>query len=293
MRAARRTGTGMRVTVVALAVVALAAACAGSDEGDMRGADAAGGGDGGSAGETADQFVAADEAALRGSAALPSIGPSVVKTAQLELRVGRDRIGDAVTDAVAVAGRYEGFVLSTTVDDDGRARGTVVLRVPAEHFETALSSIEGLGDVEAKTVSGEDVSEEFVDLEARARNLRAQEAVLLRLMRRAKTVAGTIRVQSELSSIQLEIERIEGRLRYLRDQTALSTITLRLEEAGATAARPASVWSDAWDRARDGFTWLVTAIVVGGATILPFVPLVLVALFVWRLVRPRVAAGRS
>lgn len=294
MTARRGTWRAVRLFVLAAVVAAFAAGCSGgSDEGAAGAAGRDGGGSGAGGARTADEFLAADEAAQRASAALPSIGPAVVKTAQLELRVGKDRMGDAVADAVAVAGRYDGFVLSTTVDDDGRARGTVVLRIPAEHFETALSALEGLGDVEAKTVSGEDVGEEFVDLEARARNLRAQEAVLLRLMSRAKTVAGTIRVQSELSAIQLESERIEGRLRYLRDQTALSTVTLRLEERGAAAPETASVWADAWQRMRDGFAALGTAIVVGGATILPFVPLLLVALLVWRLVRPRVAAGRS
>ena len=292
MTAPREVTRAVRLWSLAAAVLVLAAACAGGSDGADESADAAMGGAGGGASERGAEFLAADEAAPRGSAALPSIGPAVVKTAQLEVHVGEDGIEDAVTDAVAVAGRYGGFVLSTTVDDDGRAHGTVVLRIPAEHFETALSALEDLGEVDAKTVSGEDVSEEFVDLEARARNLRAQEVVLLRLMRRASTVAGTIRVQSELSAVQLEIERIEGRLRFLRDQTALSTITLRLEERAAPP-QPAGVWSDAWERVRDGFALMGTALVVGGATLLPFVPLVLVALLVWRLVRPRVAAGRS
>ncbi|MGH2686912.1 MAG: DUF4349 domain-containing protein, partial [Actinomycetota bacterium] len=113
-----------------------------------------------------------------------------------------------------------------------------------------------------------DVGQEFVDLEARLRNLEAQEAVLLRLFDEAGSVADTIRIQHELSGVQLDIEQIEGRIRYLRDQTALSTITVGLTEVGAAEASPLGT---AWRRAGEAIVATLAVIVVGLGYLLPLV----------------------
>ena len=221
----------------------------------------------------------------------PAVGPRVIKTASVELEVGRDELAEATRDSIAIAGRFGGFVLSTDSRNDRSASSTVVLRIPADSFERALADLEALGEVKAEQISGEDVGQEFVDMEARVRNLEAQETVLLRLMDRAASVSDTIRVQRELQGVQMEIERLTGRLRYLEDQTDLGTITLSLVEAGAPGHKPPTgVLSKAWSRAVDVALAVVAAVIVGVGFLVPVTILAAAGYVLLRAVRPRLSS---
>ena len=242
---------------------------------------AAGGGRGG------DLSAAAPDTQHRTAGRLPAIGPTVIKTADLELEVEKGDFRDAVEAAMAAAERNGGFVVDTSVDDVKLGLGSVTMRVPADRFGRALAELQDLGKVERETVSGQDVTQEFIDLEARLRNFEAQERVLLNLMSEAQTVADTIRVQNELSGIQLQIERLKGRLRYLENQTALSTIHVRIAEAGAAPPRLGSL-QRAWSRSVDVFLGVIAAVIVGAGFVVPVVLMgALVLVLFWRF-RPRV-----
>lgn len=229
--------------------------------------------------------------------ALPPVGPNVIKTADVRVEIRRSTLRDAVGEVTAIAGRHGGFVLSTQVAGTEARSGILVIRVPAERFEVALAEIRELGPkVLREAVSGQDVSQEFIDLEARLRNWRAQEVVLLRLMDRAQSVTDTIRVQRELQQVQLEIEQIRGRLAYLQDQTTMSTITVGLREAGVAVPAQPGTLERAWDRAVQSFMAIVSGAIVAAGALLPFALLALVGLMVFRLVRPRLGVtgtGRS
>ena len=286
-----------KVWLAAVALVLLLAACsrvreAGSDQAFApRPADRAAG-DVGLVPDEAESGAGDGDQVVGG--ALPPMGPNVIKTADLRVEVRRSTLRDAVGEVTALAGRHGGFVLSTQVAGTRARSGILVIRIPAERFELALAEIRGLGTkVLRETVSGQDVGAEFIDLEARLRNWRAQEVVLLRLMDRAQSVTDTIRVQRELQQVQLEIERIRGRLRYLEDQTTMSTVTVGLREDGVAAPTPGTL-ERAWDRAVQSFMAIVTGAIVAAGTLLPFVLLVPAGLMVFRLVRPRLGAtGRS
>ncbi|HJR44993.1 MAG TPA: DUF4349 domain-containing protein [Actinomycetota bacterium] len=296
---------GKRLIAIALliAVVALTGACGGDDDGS-----AASGGSGADmdAPESEPERFAleAEQSALdegsggggttasassEGTAArLPRVGPSVIKTATVSLGVAEDDLTESINEAIATAGRYGGFVLSSQL---GRrdAGGTLTMRVPSERFETALAELEGLGRVRSEHISGEDVGQEFVDLEARLRNWETQEAVLLRLMDRAESVTDTIRVQGELSRVQLEIEQLRGRIRYLRDQTSLGTITATFQPLGVTPDAP-SRFARAWERAVDLMQSFVAGAIVTTGVVLPLAVIALVIFLVARAIRPRLSA---
>lgn len=223
----------------------------------------------------------------------PAIGPSVIKTADMSVEVERGDFQDSLQDAIAVAGRYGGFVLTTSVDDAKRRSGSITLRIPAERFEDAMTELEALGTVEEQTVTGRDVSQEFIDLNARIRNLAAQETVLLRLMGESQTVTDTIRVQHELQSVQLEIERLKGRLRFLRDQADMSTISISLFEAGVSPAdeRPAGMLAKAWEQAVDVALSVVAAVIVGTGALVPVAILFALAFLVVRALRPKLSSS--
>lgn len=303
--------------LVVIAVTTLLGACGGSDDGDAGGAasgdvsaggEAQYGGDGARlrAGRASRQMAAlpAEEDGAGGSATRDvAIGRSigerpvpplrepnqrVIKTADLELEVRDGDFRDALQDTRAVANRFGGFVLSTSVDGTGARTGSLAMRVPSRRFEGALSALEDLGKVTGERVSGEDVGEEFVDLQARLRNLLGQEQVLLRLYDEATTVADTIRIQREVEGVQLEIERIRGRLRYLEDQTDLSTIHVSITEAGA-AVNPKGTLTKAWEQAQEIFLGVLSAAIVGLGFLFPVALLAATVYFLVRVLGPRIA----
>jgi flagellar motor protein MotB len=226
---------------------------------------------------------------LQPDAALPRIGPKVIKVADVDVALPRGGFQDGLQHAVQIAGRYEGYVVSTTVASSGPPTGTVVIRVPETRFEAALADLKGLGEVTRENVSGQDVSQEFVDFRARLRNAKAQEAVLLRLMDRAHSVSATIRVEQQLEGVQLSIERLKGQLRYLGSQTAMSTITVGFSQVGVVAQHDSSI-QKAWRQAGAAFLSVVSSVIVGAAYILPLGLLALLVTMAVRWWRPRMSA---
>ena len=245
----------------------------------------AGGGGGAASSEGFGSAPMADDRAPAKRGSIPDAGPSVIKTARLELEVGEAKFRDAVRDGIATAERYGGYVLTTSVEDEEEGRGSIVLRVPAASFGRALTDLEQLGDVNNEIVSGQDVGQEFVDLQARLRNYTAQEAVLLKLMERSQSVTDTIRVQGELGQVQLEIERLRGRIRYLEDQTSMGTIEVRFAEVFA-APKKLGELGKAWERAQDGFIAVIAGIIASLGVVVPLVILIGIVVFLFRL-RPR------
>jgi hypothetical protein len=227
------------------------------------------------------------------SSALPPLGPRVIQTASVRLRVRRDRFEDAVDEARTVAAGLGGFVVSSTASQEGRGRlvrGSLVVRVPARHYARAMSSLARLGRVEAREESSADVSQEFVDLEARARHLEAVERQFLALLDRAESVSATLAVQARLNETQLELERVRGRLRFLEDQTGYATISLSIREHLPPAARPGDRgWGilDAWRDGARAFVHVAGRAFVVAASAAPLIILAALGLLAVRLVRRR------
>lgn len=260
-----------------------------------------GGGSGGSVGSTTsgsaselDRMAIPQPApARRGrharQAAPLGIGPAVIKTADVSLRIERGDFREAVSEATRIAERYGGYVVSTTVDDQQQGSGAATLRLPADKFGPALSAVKDLGEVRQEQITGEDVTQEFIDLEARIRNLRAQERVLLKLMSQATSIVDTMRVQNHLTGVQLEIERLRGRLNYLDDQVAFSTIFVNMKEVGAPPAPKVGALQRAWSQAVDGFFGVLAAVIVAGGVVVPIALMVALAALGFKALRPWIA----
>jgi hypothetical protein len=213
----------------------------------------------------------------------------VIKTAIVRLELERDGLDQAAREAIAIAERFGGYVSTTQLRDARKGTGSLELRVPATRFGDALEALRDVGRVQSESVAGQDVGQEFVDLQARLRNFEAQETVLLRLMDKSVSVADTLRVQGQLQQVQLEIERLRGRIRYLQDQTDMSTIRVDMTEEGV-AATSANAIVKAWRQAREVAVGVVAAVIVGAGFVVPVaVLLAVVGLVVYR-VRPRTSA---
>jgi hypothetical protein len=115
---------------------------------------------------------------------------------------------------------------------------TIIIRVPAERFEEAMRGIERIGDMLHKNIVAEDVTEEFRDLEVRLKGSKAVQERLTQLLSKATKVEESIAIERELDRVTMEIDRIEGRMKFLRDRAAFSTITVTFQPKASESASP-------------------------------------------------------
>ena len=120
-----------------------------------------------------------------------------------------------------LAKRFEGWVVSS--DRSLIHRGAIAIRVPSDQLDDVILLLRGMAEeVESEISTSEDVTDEYVDIQSRLTNQQATESALLRLLDRAETVEEALNVQRELSKVQQEIERMEGRIKFLEETSAFS-----------------------------------------------------------------------
>lgn len=142
--------------------------------------------------------------------------PMLVYTAKLVMAVFEV---ESSLSAVEELAREAGGFLSK------RERMAVTIRVPAQSFDDVVKKLEKLGDVHDRNIVANDVTDEFFDLEARLKSARAVQGRLVELLAKANNVEESVTIERELGRVNQEVERLEGRLKLLRDQLAYSTIT--------------------------------------------------------------------
>ena len=164
----------------------------------------------------------------------------IIRNAELNLEAENpERAQQQIT---AIAETKGGFVVesqqsSSDIKSTTRDTVTMTVRVPAEKFGETLEEIRKTASrVVVESVKGQDVTEEFIDIEAQLKAKKALEQQFMEIMKRANTVDDALSVQSQLAEVRGEIERIEGRKRFLENQASLSTIKIRLQTAKVFAA---------------------------------------------------------
>ncbi|MCI0693646.1 DUF4349 domain-containing protein [candidate division KSB1 bacterium] len=163
--------------------------------------------------------------------ALRPIGRLVIKTATISCEV--TNYDEALGQIQKIVAQFGGYIIfsTTQVHENNVKSGSVSLRIDAKHFDTALQEIKkSARKVETESIQGNDVTEEFYDLTARLENKRKAEKRYQEILASAKTTKDILEVEQALTNVREEIERMEGRKRYLEDQIALSTITINLHE---------------------------------------------------------------
>ena len=167
----------------------------------------------------------------------------------------------------------------------------LVIRVPEAQFQTAFDQILGLGSrvIQNKT-TGEDVTEEFIDLEARIRTQKALEIQFLEIMKQATKVPDALEVQRQIAEVRTEIEKLEGRKRFLENRASLSTITVSLQSPADIAVNTSSFRRNVREAVRDGVDLTIAivlflirfVIVMIPIFLLLILPIGLLIRFFWR-----------
>jgi len=166
----------------------------------------------------------------------------VVKSAYMELVV--EKVSQTIEDVTQLVAQKQGFISDSNIytRDDKTQYGTITVRVPVNDFEQTLTQLKALAEfVEEESVSGIDVTEEFVDMESRLENLRLEEEQYQKVLQKATDVQDILDVNDYLFDVREDIELIEGRIKYLTDLTDMSTIQLNLSEEPVIAI-PTAEW---------------------------------------------------
>jgi hypothetical protein len=212
-------------------------------------------------------------------------GRRVQRNGQLTLQVGNgtfDSSWDRVTNLMQSQG---GYISGSQAQADGSDRlrsGVVTFQVPSNKFDATVASLRRLGKAESIQITGNDVSSQYVDLQARLRNAEAQRDAMLALLQQAKSVSEIIQVQTQLGQITGQIEQLKGQIDYLDHTTSYATLAVTIREVAATGG-------DEWGFKTALLRALHTSVDVVGwmlvvlGALAPLVPLALVGLLVWRL----------
>jgi hypothetical protein len=159
----------------------------------------------------------------------------IIRNAQLSVQV--ENVEAAIATVRGIAQSNGGFVASSSTKiervrlpdgDRDRATATLTVQVRVETFDAAIQALRALGKVESENAGSQDVTEEYVDLDSNLRSLRATETALRAMLEKATGLADVLALQRELSGVRSQIERIEGRKRFLASRSDFSSIAVTL-----------------------------------------------------------------
>lgn len=183
----------------------------------------------------------------------------IIKTGSISF-VSRD-VAESMNRVRELTSKSKGLILSeNSFDRDGEKGFDVSVKVPAASFEAFTESVVNAADVrKIVNVSKEasDVTEEFVDVEARMKVKKESEARLMELLKSAKNLSEVLEIEQKLTDIRAEIESIEGRLKYLSSQTEMSTVNISFYEKDPYSGH---FFADFWDGIKGG--WQVFLLVL-------------------------------
>ena len=208
----------------------------------------------------------------------------IVRDGRIAIVVPDGDFDASLNNVSRIATSLGGFVLTSSTRDQNT--GIFTLRIPAKKFDVAMERLRGIGEVRADAVTGQDVTAEFIDQTARLQILLDRRDLLQNLQNEATTSSEILRLAGLIEQTQLEIEKTQGQLRYLKNQVAEATIKVDLRERHAPDDTPEPATdnpslADAIRLGWEGFLRVIGAVIVGLGYL---VPIALIALAIWGIV---------
>lgn len=235
------------VTIAGLSVFLVAVACGGAASPAGQAGKPASGVTAGAPGKSTVPDVARSvpqpAPAVDSSTNIP-VGVRVERKADISLQVDSGGFKAGFSSLRTLIADEKGYIVGTQTQPDphGVKVGTVSFKVPADKFDETISAVGRLGTVENLTISGNDVSQQYVDLRARLQNQERQRDALLQLLGQAKTVQETIAIQQQLGTVTETIERLKGQIQFLESVTDYSTFAVTMEEAAPVVRTNKDDW---------------------------------------------------
>jgi hypothetical protein len=224
-----------------------------------------------------------------------AISSMIIRTGQASVQV--DSLERGVRAVRALSSRVGGYVANSSISsgDEQMHTATLEIKLPAAHFDDVINGLQPIGSLESVSVSAEDVGEEFVDVAARAENGHKLEQRLIDILgTRTGKLSDVLAVERELARVREEIERQEGRMRYLRTRAAMSTLSVTVHEKPPVVAGTGSfgVLADAFRQAWRNFIGFIASTIAAMGTLLPLgATVTAIVWLVWRARRARRVAA--
>ena len=265
-----------------------------AEDAAFKGGGRAGGGGRGGGGRamTAEIGAGAGFEARAASYSPAGVAPMLIRTGSLRLRV--EDVTKAHEEVARIVREASGYIANTSLSaEHGPTRATMTLRLPAEGLDSVMDRIAGLGKMLSKEIGTQEVTEEYVDLSSRKRNLEREEERLLELLKRAGKITDLLEVEQYLGRVRGQIEQITGRMRYLENRVSLSTLNVQLEGPEPKPSVGGPVWTakDEYRQAmrslRDTGRGLATMGIWLGVYAPVWVPILLVLIWLARRAFPR------
>ena len=185
--------------------------------------------------------------------------------------------------------KYRGYIGNEHINKEyDRISHSLTVRIPSEHFDAFLEGITSVTkELEDKTIHVEDVTEEFIDIQARIKTKKAVEARYEELLNRANTIEEILKVENQIGNLRAEIESMEGRLRYLKNRIGLSTLNIDYyQKIEGTVDSPDSFGSKFKDALYKGWQGL-ELLVIGIAHLWIIIVLVFIGYFIYKIRKKR------
>ncbi len=223
------------------------------------------------------------------------VPPMLIRTGNAVIEV--DSLEIAISEVRLLAQRMGGSIANTSMQTgQGQIRSaTLEVKIPAARFDEAVGGLTPLGKVEAVNEHSEDVGEEFVDITARMTNAkRLEERLITLLATRTGKLEDVLAVERELARVREEIERYEGRIRYLRTRAAISTLSVTVHEprplVGNNPGR--SILGEAFRNAWRNFVRFIAGLIEAMGVLIPLAAIGVIGWLLWRRFAPTMPPKR-
>lgn len=211
----------------------------------------------------------------------------IIKTGTMNLEV--DRFDDAEARLNESVKKFGGYVSnsSSSQNTGGKKSGTLTLKVPAEKFDVFIGEVSSFGKVLNQNIQSKDITEEYVDLEARLKTQKELEERLIKLLNdKASKLAEVIEVEEKLASVRQKIESIDAKMRILKSQSDLSTLTVSVYEPSMLeTSSGGGFFYELWQAVKKGIKGFTNVLAASITILIAIIPIVIFVLIIIWLVR--------
>jgi len=213
----------------------------------------------------------------------------IIHTAHLQIQV-KD-FNQTQLNIESKVKEFGGYIVESDIyrENDQQLSGHMTVRIPEKHFQTFLTyTEEEAAEVLSRNVSGQDVTEQYVDLESRLKSKRAVEERLLAFMEDAKKTEDLLKISKDLATVQEDIEVIVGKMKYLENQSAYSTIEISMHEDRVIIPELDNKDLNTWEKTKKQLATSLNFLLTAGSSFIVFfignLPVILILLIVGAIV---------
>lgn len=216
----------------------------------------------------------------------------IIRTGTMSIE--NDSFDETDAKAKEIAKNLGGYITNSTsqVNQSGKKQGTLTIRVQADKYDAMLAELAKIGKVMNQNITGRDVTEEYVDAEARLKTQRELEARLLQLLaEKTANLTAVVEVEQKLANVRENIEKTEGRMRMLKDQASFSTITVSIFEPAILNTSSGGFFYElerGFEKGLTGFTKVLAGIITFVIAMAPILAIIGLLVYITiRIIRKR------